>query len=600
VKKAATKPTETLTAVVRGSDPLDEVDLLNQQRVKRAVVYLRVSTPSQVNTDYNPEGISLPAQRERCEQKCTELGADIVREFVEPGRTATSIEKRPVFQEMIAWVKAQADIDYVVVYHFNRIFRNSVDSGLTKRELAKVGTRVVSTVIDLGESLEGDMVETILSAVDQYQSAFSGADISFKMGTKARNGGTLGRAPLGYINQRDTSDGRNIGVVVFDATRAPLLKLAFELYATGDWSIESLQDELYERGLRSRPGRFPAGEVSTSKLASMLRDPYYCGYLRYKGELIKGRHEALVTQELFDQVQQVMDHRSGSGQRQRRHNHYLKGALWCGQCHDQGVESRMILQWASGNGGRYLYFFCRRKQSHECDSRYLEGDGIEEGVERLYMSLQFDPELAKRLRIAMKHALAEREEATVLVAKQLKSELARLDKQEENLIELAADGGLAVAKVRNRLGLVQRQRDTLTDRLNSQDEHLEVGIRLIEGALQLLSDPAGLYGSMALEDRRQMNGVVFEKIYAYDWSRISGVYKQPFEDLLGAQAAVRKWTYERQAAPTLDLVIEANTKSLAQPLAAVLVGHGSNKAIMVEETGLEPATCWLQTNCSSS
>ena len=56
-----------------------------KETAKRAAIYLRVSTPSQVNTDYNPEGISLPAQRERCELKCAQLGAEIVREFVEPG-----------------------------------------------------------------------------------------------------------------------------------------------------------------------------------------------------------------------------------------------------------------------------------------------------------------------------------------------------------------------------------------------------------------------------------------------------------------------------------------------------------------------------------
>src|ERR1700678_2094271 len=90
---------------------------------KRAALYLRVSTPSQVNTDYNPEGISLPAQRAACTLKAGSLGATIVREFIEPGRTATTIEKRPVFQEMVAWLREQRNIDYVIVYHFNRIFR---------------------------------------------------------------------------------------------------------------------------------------------------------------------------------------------------------------------------------------------------------------------------------------------------------------------------------------------------------------------------------------------------------------------------------------------------------------------------------------------
>jgi hypothetical protein len=76
---------------------------------KRAVIYLRVSTPSQVKTDYNPEGISLPAQRDACELKAAALETDIVREFVEPGRSATSIDKRPVFQEMLAWIKRRKE-----------------------------------------------------------------------------------------------------------------------------------------------------------------------------------------------------------------------------------------------------------------------------------------------------------------------------------------------------------------------------------------------------------------------------------------------------------------------------------------------------------
>jgi site-specific DNA recombinase len=127
------------------------------QGPKRALLYLRVSTPSQVNTDYNPEGISIPAQREACERKARELGAEVANTYVEPGRTATSIEKRPVFQEMVARIKAQKDASYVIVYHFNRIFRNSIDAAITKRELGRWGVRLVSTVLDMGASPEGSM-----------------------------------------------------------------------------------------------------------------------------------------------------------------------------------------------------------------------------------------------------------------------------------------------------------------------------------------------------------------------------------------------------------------------------------------------------------
>jgi Resolvase, N terminal domain len=77
--------------------------------VKTAVLYLRVSTASQVQTDYDPEGISIPAQRGACQRKAEQMGATVIGESVEPGRSATTIEKRPVFQDMLARIKRDRD-----------------------------------------------------------------------------------------------------------------------------------------------------------------------------------------------------------------------------------------------------------------------------------------------------------------------------------------------------------------------------------------------------------------------------------------------------------------------------------------------------------
>ena len=87
--------TATRPAMARGyarETPLSEDE--SEVAVRRAIIYLRVSSPSQVKTDYNPEGISLPAQRDACEFKCASLGAAVAHEFIEPGRSATTIDKR--------------------------------------------------------------------------------------------------------------------------------------------------------------------------------------------------------------------------------------------------------------------------------------------------------------------------------------------------------------------------------------------------------------------------------------------------------------------------------------------------------------------------
>ncbi len=249
-----------------------------------------------------------------------------------------------------------------------------------------------------------------------------------------------------------------------------------------------------------------------------------------------------------------MDERSERGTRQRRHHHFLKGMLWCGRCHEEDIESRMLMQWSSGNGGRYRYFFCRRRQQHQCDSRYLEGDAVEAAVERVYQSIRFDTDLADRLRAAMRDALDERQKSEKLLARQLKAELARLDKQEENLIDLAAEGGMAVAKVRQRLAEIKRKRDLAVSRMNGQVEQLEIGVRLIEHALQLLSNAADMYLRMPPEGRQKMNQAVFEKFYVFDGEVTAVVFDPPFGDLLGAQEiGKRSPTYERRAAlPIFD------------------------------------------------
>lgn len=104
-------------------------------------------------------------------------------------------------------------------------------------------------------------------------------------------------------------DGGNIGIVILDPERD---------------TLDELADELADRGLTSKPGRYPPRPVTVSGLQKLLRDRYYLGYVTYKGEEIPGRHEPLVTSDLFERVQRVMDARSGAGVRQRHHHHYLR------------------------------------------------------------------------------------------------------------------------------------------------------------------------------------------------------------------------------------------------------------------------------------
>lgn len=353
-----------------------DVDVVGGQPL-RAVLYLRVSTTSQVNTDYDPEGISLAAQRLACERKAEQLAnVEIVGEYVEPGKSGTSVAGRTAFQAMMQRIKYDRDVAVVLVYKLSRMNRNRLDDALVMAELRKYKVTLISATENIDESPVGQLMHGILATINEYRSAEDGADVRYKMGEKAKKGGTIGKAPIGYLNVIERYDGRDVRTVAIDPVRGPLIAQAFDLYASGEYTLEALCDELYDRGLRSRAGRYPEGRMTDGKLAVVLRNPYYCGTIIYKGDEYEGRHEPLVTREIFERVQAVMEMRKGSGQRQRRHHHYLKGALWCGACHRAGKERRIIYTRAKGNGGVYYYFFCRGRQEGDCSEPYIDSIGL--------------------------------------------------------------------------------------------------------------------------------------------------------------------------------------------------------------------------------
>ena len=421
----------------------DDLQVVIEGTQPTAVLYLRVSTPSQVKTDYDPEGISIPAQREACLRKAAQLGVQVVEEYIEPGRTATSMDKRPAFQAMLERIRAQRDVNYVIVYKLSRMNRNRLDDAFVLSRLRKYKATLVSATESIDETPVGQLMHGILAAFNEFRSAEDGADIRYKMAEKAKRGGTLGRAALGYMNVRERFEGREVRTVVVDPERAPFVQLAFELYATGRYSLERLADELTARGLRTRPGRYPGGPVSDSKLGVMLRDRYYLGVVAYKDDEYPGRHPALVTQELFDRVQVILDASGVSGERRRTHDHYLKGTLWCDRCHERGEHRRLIITKATGRrGGEYFYFLCRGRQEHVCDLPHLPMEHVEEAVLRYWATQRLSEDFIARVRRNLQQILNETTNSLRLLREQLTTELARIDVEEENLLDLAADVAL--------------------------------------------------------------------------------------------------------------------------------------------------------------
>ncbi|RZS30520.1 recombinase [Herbihabitans rhizosphaerae] len=557
--------------------------------VKRAVYLLRVSTPRQMRTatDIDPEGNSIPTQRESCDSKCKDLRAVKVDEYVEPGYSAQSIEKRPIFKDMLRRIDEQGDVDYVIIYARSRVFRNYIEAAVVKQQLDKRGVKLVSANAneDFGEGYMAEAMEAIVDVFNWVQIRQSGDDISKKMLNKARNGGTNGVAKLGYLNTTTTIDGYKVNTVTTDPERSHLITMAFELVATGEYpNVEQIRDILTDAGLRMpRTGR----PVSVQTLWLRLRDRYYCGYVTFKGIEYPGRHQPLISEELFDRVQRVLDTHSGSGTRQGTHPHYLKGTIWCRRC-----TQRFMVQRAQGNGGTYYYFFCGGRQDRVCDQPYIPVDVIEDAVTRHYATITLPDDVQTQMREAINDAAAT---ATTL-PEQMRTEYAKrldkLDAKERYLLDLAAEEGWPKDTLRDKIADIRTERTRITSTLRKADTQLDDGKQILTLALDILADPHTIYLHATDTDRAILNKTIFSKIYI-DGGTITGhELNEPFNHLMSTTSSSpvpqprTGQEDDDDAAPPQG----HDATNTSQPPEPTLSGQGSSKTHVVGSGGVEPVT----------
>ncbi len=133
-------------------------------RMKKAVIYLRVSTVAQAKRDLDPEGYSIPAQREACVRKAKALGAEVVDEFVDRGESARSV-RRPALQDMLSRIQSAGDIDFVIVHKVDRLARNRADDVTIGLAIRKAGARLVSVTENIDETPSGVLLHGIMSSI---------------------------------------------------------------------------------------------------------------------------------------------------------------------------------------------------------------------------------------------------------------------------------------------------------------------------------------------------------------------------------------------------------------------------------------------------
>jgi len=506
--------------------------------VKRAVIYLRVSSAGQVNTDYDPEGLSIPAQREACKRYAERHGAVVVREYVEPGVSGGSLLKRAAFCRMIDEIAEQRDVDMVIVWSVSRWARNQEDHWVARGLVTKAGAKLFSVKEPIGEeSSHGILLEGVMAAAAAARRIEISEEVKRGIKRKIEVGGTSGVAPIGYLNVREPlPQGGEVRTVIIDPERGPIVVWAFETYATGLYSLSDITVLLEARGLYTRPTRRRGPRpLGLSQVHRLLSNPYYAGFVKHNGHVYQGRHEQLVSQELFDKVQAVLVAHRHSGERDRKHQHYLKGTIRCGTCGSQLVYSRN-----NGNGGTYEYFVCPRNQRGQCPQSYQPVDLVEAEIEAHYAGVSLSQAEREQVRETITTDLSDKIATAQQEIERCQAVLQEIKEQERKLLHMHYEdriSGELFDDEQTRIRERRKDAEALIARLSVRYDDIAATLEL---ALEILSeDLHEMYRRADDSIRRLINQAIFNALYVCDETITDAELAEPFAALRALHDAIR-------------------------------------------------------------
>jgi site-specific DNA recombinase len=274
---------------------------------KQAVIYARVSSKEQ-----EKEGFSIPAQLKLLKDYAAAQGFAVVQEYVDvetakqTGRTA--------FGEMVGYLKEHPAIRVMLVEKTDRLYRNlkdwvTVDELEVEIHFPKEGVVLSRESRSSEKFMHGIKVLMAKNYIDNLsEEARKG------MQEKAEQGIWPTKSPLGYRNVAGP-DGKKI--IATDPEVAPIVSKLFEWYATGQYALKEVAQKARDAGFIYRR---TGASVPVSAVHSILRNRLYTGQFEWNGKLIQGRHRPLVSVELWERVQGVLDGRNANKTKRGKHD----------------------------------------------------------------------------------------------------------------------------------------------------------------------------------------------------------------------------------------------------------------------------------------
>ncbi len=482
--------------------------------MQNAVLYARVSSREQ-----QEQGYSIDAQTRYLREYAGKHGMAILREFIEVETAKTTGRKE--FSEMLKFLRKNPRCKIVLVEKTDRLYRNFRDSIAIEDLRVEVHFAKEGQVLSEESKSQTKFMHSIHVAVAKNYSDNLREEVKKGMAEKVAQGGYPHKPPFGYRNNPVTR------TIELQPENAVVVSRIFNLYATGKFSVDDVRNEVATEFGKT----FPKSYIHT-----MLLNPFYIGLFRWKGIVYPGKHEPLVSPELFREVERVMNghNRPKYGKREIA----FRGLLHC--AHDGCLITGEVVK------EKYTYYRCTGFKGKCNTPRFTEPE-IAGKMGDLLRDIHVPLEVVREVSAKLEARQAEMRRASTAQRERLETRLAEVQRKMDKAFEAKLDGTVSDDVYQRSTAHWQNDADQL--KLSIASFQGFNGDRLLDAKriLELANKAYSLYISQNSTEQAKLLKTVLLNC-GVDEVSLYPSYRKPF-DMIFQRAKNEEWSGRRDSNP---------------------------------------------------
>ncbi len=480
---------------------------MQNQQLKQAVIYCRVSTKEQVD-----EGNSLNTQEKQCREYAIKNGFEVVQVFVEQGESAKTADRTELKKLLVLCSDKKRKIESVIIYKLDRLSRNTDDYSFLRLQFKKFGVEIRSTSENFEDTPVGRFMENTMANIAQFDNDVRAERCAGGMKEAMREGRYVWMAPVGYDNIR-VGGKATLGP---NPVMAPIIRHAFELIAKNTHAIEDVRKIANAMGLTSKSGK----PLNKQYFYKIFKNRAYFGMIEKFGESHKGLFEPVVTEELFNQVQRVLKSRG-----RKMSNYKMDSADFPLRRFVTSHEGRKLTgSWCQGRSKKYPFYRFGVKGSN------YNRDAFEESYMAFMDRYKLDSELIGKLKTKLKESLGKATFDEKKDSLKLRARIEELAEKQNVLIRKNLDGFIPDAVLKQQLELIEKETyEARVSIASSQEAEIDFE-ELLDFVKGYLENPSSVWKTANLDKQLKLQwfqfpqGITFDGI-EYGTAQIANVYK---------------------------------------------------------------------------